>query len=78
MQADLLTTNCGSIISIEAATRRGKRWLADNVPDSHYGTADCDHRCGIDILLGAIRDGLVLEDTETGRTANRATAASLP
>jgi len=70
MKADLLTTNHGSIITIQPNSSKGKQWMSAHVPDSRRWpsrTVDCDHRCGIDILLGAIAAGLHLRDTTTGR-----------
>jgi hypothetical protein len=66
---DIVTTNHGSIITILARTRRGSIWIRRHVPDAIRGRADCDHRCGIDILEAALADGLTLQDTRTGRLA---------
>lgn len=76
-QPDLYTTNLGTIITIASGTRRGVRWLTRHVhgakPSAYTGdvSIDCDHRCGVEILLGAVDAGLVLEDTHTGRRAGQ-------
>lgn len=72
LKADLVSTNLGSIILITPHTARGRAWMRLNVPDSREtpdGAVDCDHRFGVDILLGAMGAGLRLQDSETGRTA---------
>jgi hypothetical protein len=66
---DILSTNHGTIITIMARTRRGSSWIRRHVPDAIRGRADCDHRCGIDILEAALAHGLTLQDTRTGRLA---------
>jgi hypothetical protein len=70
--ADLSTTIYGTIIHIHAQTPRGRRWMHAHVPDSrnHASRAvDCEHRCGIDILEGALAAGLTLQDASSGRIA---------
>ncbi len=70
---DIVSTNLGTIISLEALTRKGSLWLRRNVPDARpYGwRINCEHRCGIDILEAMLAAGLVLEDAATGRQAVR-------
>ena len=69
---DLVSTNHGTIITITAETRRGRQWLARHVEGGKAGSVQCEHRSGIDILYGALADGLQLQDTTTGRTAEGA------
>jgi hypothetical protein len=72
MRADLDTTNHGTIISIRPRTEVGRLWMACHVPDSHTNperAVDCEHRCGIAILMAAIGAGLKLRDTTTGKIA---------
>lgn len=66
---DLLSTFHGSIISIDAETPRGRRWLERHVPDQEHGHVIAEHRYGVDILTGALSAGLRLKDTTTGRIA---------
>jgi hypothetical protein len=69
VKADLVSTNSGSIISIAADTHRGRVWMARYVAGGRAGSVDCDHRYGVDILQGAIADGLTLRDAATGQIA---------
>lgn len=72
--ADLDSTNLGTIITIQPRTARGRQWMFSNVPDSRARmnrSVDCEHRAGVDILTGALADGLTLRDTTTGRQAVR-------
>jgi len=66
MRSDLLTTNLGTIIVIDGQTAKGQRWLRRSV-QGRQPSVQCDHRCGIDILYGALDAGLTLEDSRTGR-----------
>jgi hypothetical protein len=69
-KSDIRSTNLGTIISFQAVTAKGSRWLRRHVPDARpYWHIDCDHRCGIDILEAMLAAGLVLEDARTGRQA---------
>lgn len=73
--ADLESCNYGTIIAIHPRTERGRRWMYAHVPDSRRmpsRAVECEHRYGVDILQGAIADGLTLRDTSTGRTAGAA------
>jgi len=72
MITDVRTTNSGSIISVQGVSAKGKRWIARYVPDALRFRADCDNRCGVDILAGMLDAGLVLEDVGSGRQAVRA------
>lgn len=74
---DLVSSNLGTIITIAPASTRGWTWLRAYVqgatatllgPDSYLS---CDHRCGVDILQGAHRAGLRLQDAATGRISRR-------
>lgn len=69
---DIVTANLGSIISICAASRKGRSWMARNVLAEDRGEqVYCDHRFGIDIIEGALDAGLRLQDSASGRTATR-------
>lgn len=73
MNVDLVSVNLGTIIVITPASVRGRAWMRRNVPDSRQtrsGAVDCEHRCGIDILLGAKEAGLRLQDARTGRVSD--------
>lgn len=71
---DLISTNLGSIIQIDADSARGRKWLRANVAGDERITATngaytlAEHRYGIDILVGAIGAGLRVRDT-SGRLA---------
>lgn len=74
MKPDILSTNLGTIITIEGQTRRGIAWLRRNVSAAGLQSGletgcDCDHRYGVDILQGALAAGLTLQDANTGRIA---------
>lgn len=73
-QPDLSTTNLGTIIMIAPSSGKGRRWLRAHVPDARtlalYESIPCEHRCGINILEGALAAGLLLEDAPTGRLAH--------
>lgn len=51
----------GLVLIGDAASSRGAKWLADHVPGLNE-TAD--------IVYGAVNDGLLVEDTASGRLAN--------
>lgn len=70
-KADIISTNHGSIIAIAALSRKGRRWLAENV-DATGEQVYCDHRNGVEILLAARDAGLRLQDSTTGRTVHNA------
>lgn len=72
LKADIFTTWTPSICCISANTARGYKWLTDNLVTEEAlagRSAAVDHRCIADIILGAVADGLIVQDTETGRTA---------
>jgi len=69
-KADIVTSNEGSLWIFLSKTRRGRNWLTRNVADSENGVAIAEHRYGFDIALGALNDGLRLQDTATGRFAS--------
>jgi hypothetical protein len=66
MRADLYSTNFGSIIRVQPVSARGRQWWRDHVSADTAAT-DCDHRCGIDLLVGALADGLTVRDTTSGQ-----------
>jgi hypothetical protein len=76
LAADIVTQNLGSIITLTAGSAKGRRWLAEHVPDATDATTYCDHRCGIGIVLGALDAGLRLKDGQTGRIATRGLRAA--
>ena len=57
MRPDILTTNLGTIISVQGVSLNGQRWMTRHVPDVVYFAADCDHRSGLDILDGMLKTG---------------------
>lgn len=71
MHADIESTNHGTIITIQPASTRGRSWMRKHVPESFGRRVECDHRFGVDILIGAIADGLTLRDTTSGRMARQ-------
>lgn len=75
MRVDLLSTDHGSIISISVNSRRGRNWVRAHVADGEAieidGSVYAEHRYGVDILTGALGDGLTLQDTTTGRIARQ-------
>lgn len=74
MIADILTTNYGSIVALRPTTFYGRQWIADNVDaDMLDDGIDvwCDARYAVDIMIGALRAGLTLEDTATGHKSTR-------
>lgn len=66
-RADIVTTFSGSIILFAGTTPQGKRWLTRSI--GHERCAE--HRYGIDIIQGAINDGLRVQDAQSGRIAER-------
>ena len=67
---DIVASNLGSMITLDAGSRRGRAWLFRHVnTDIETGAIYCDHRYGIDILQAAQSAGLRLRDAATGRTA---------
>lgn len=77
-RADLHTENLGTIIRIAPQTRKGLRWMRRHVyDDATVGRLldlgsylSCDHRCGLEIIYGALAAGLRCRDVETGRVAH--------
>ena len=67
-QADIVTSFYGSIVTFDPQTAKGRRWLTRNI--GHERMAE--HRYGIDIIHGAINDGLRVQDAQSGRIAERA------
>ena len=67
-RADIVTTFTGSIIMFAGTTAHGRRWLTRNI--GHERMAE--HRFGVDIIHGAINDGLRVQDAASGRIAERA------
>lgn len=75
MRTDILTANLGSLVTLEGRTSRGRTWLRTHVNDCHIaivGGCVCDPRCAVDIMRGAIADGLTLKDANSGRIARNA------
>lgn len=70
-KADIVSNNLGTIITIEAQTKRGQRWLSKHVEGGRENPVMCEHRYGVDILLGALDAGLCLQDGASGRIATR-------
>jgi hypothetical protein len=68
-QPDIITSNLGSIVSLQGNSPRGERWLAENVDFPDYAPGVVEHRYAYDIMVGAIAAGLVLQDADTGRIA---------
>jgi hypothetical protein len=68
-KADILTRNAGSVITLTGLSNAGREWLMEHVSPEEI--IYCDHREGIDILEGALDDGLTLEDASTGALASR-------
>lgn len=74
IRADIQSTNHGSLITIEPLTKRGTEWIAENVDSVEAMNGEVFHaeyRMALDILEGALRDGLMLKDATTNRTAVR-------
>ncbi len=69
-KADIITTNLDSIITFEAGTRKGRKWLTANVNADEQIV--CEHRFADDIMRGALDDGMRLQDGATGMVAYRA------
>lgn len=70
--ADIESTNLGSIIILEWLSPKGRKWLASHVGDPLAQAGEpiyCDHRCGMEILYGAVAAGLRLRDGQSGRIA---------
>ena len=73
---DIITTNLGSIIRIDADSTRGRHWMLahitgdERIEATKGAYALCEHRCGIDILVAAIAAGLRVRDV-SGRLARR-------
>lgn len=66
---DIITSNQGAIRTFCGNTRRGRAWIMRNIADSDMGAAVAEHRHGSDIVMGALNDGLRLQDAATGRFA---------
>lgn len=72
---DVIAHNLGSIIRIDAATTRARRWMlrhlrADERIQATRGAYTlAEHRQGIDIVSAAIAGGLNIQDAATGRIA---------
>lgn len=68
MRTDVITTNYGTIIAIEAVSERGEYWIIDNVSDNQLGQpVYAESRYGMDIIMGMLADGLILEDSSSGK-----------
>jgi hypothetical protein len=73
-QTDILTTNHGSIIKINADSAKGRRWMLRHIPDARasvtFGAYTwAEHRYGVDIICGAVAAGLRVRDAASGRLA---------
>ncbi len=70
-KADIITSNHGTIWSFHGNSRRGKGWLERNLAEhaGEYNTAHAEARFAFDIAMGAMQDGLRLQDAATGRFA---------
>ena len=55
---DLLVHGEGSIYLLRPTSRRGQRWIDENISDDHAGAVVVEHRFIGDIIRGAIADGL--------------------
>ena len=62
---DLCVLNCGSVFMFEPVTKRAARWVDENVHLESWqwhGSAFCvDHRFAVDLALGMVDAGLVVE-----------------
>lgn len=66
-KADIVTSDHGFAVSFYAITKRGQEWLEDNYDWPTGGLAE--HRYATDIILGAVADGLHVQDAATGNFA---------
>lgn len=74
-KADIVTSCEGSLWIFLSRTRKGRNWINRNISDAENGAAIAEHRYGFDIALGAINDGLCLQDSATGQFATIDSAA---
>ena len=58
---DLLVHGGGSLYMLRPVSRRGSRWIADNIADDATrfgGAVAVEHRFILDVVRGAVSDGL--------------------
>jgi len=72
LTADIISLDRGGIVLLYADTAIGRDWLADHVgPCTRYGGGYAiDHGYVGDIIIGALEDGLTVQDSATGRYAH--------
>lgn len=69
-KADIITSNQGFAVAFYGNSRRGREWLVDNCDWPVEGFAE--HRFAADIIMGAVADGLRVQDSDSGRFARAA------
>lgn len=65
MKADILVESLGTIITANPRTKRGKRWMR-RACGWCAGSLDFEHRCGVDMIVGALTDRLSVQDVRSG------------
>ena len=68
-RVDIVTTYTPSFVLVSAISDDGVEWLSENCPDLDASGA-VDHRYIMDLIYGAVDDGLAVQDTETGLFAH--------
>lgn len=71
--ADILSTHTESFCLVKPNSPRGEDWLAAhcdyNETSVVFGAIPVEHRYIADLILGALADGLLCQDTASGRFA---------
>jgi hypothetical protein len=73
-QPDLIVQNHSSIFLLEAATDRGHEWIVNYIHDEAQrwcGAVVVEHRSILDILAGAVADGLRVQRSTAHFTLTR-------